>query len=126
MATLNDVRLLATRLESVEETTSKTVSWTVGGKTFVWERPLGKTDLRALGAAAPQGAIIAARVANLTDKDIWLERAGCFTTPHFEGYPAVLVCLGEVADGDLETLVRQAWTATVQQLPKRLQRTLEA
>ena len=40
-----------------------------------------------------------------------------FTTPHFDGYPAVLVRLGEIDMGELEELVAEAWLCRA---PKRL------
>ena len=38
------------------------MSWRVKDKLFVWERPLRKSDLKALGDAAPIGEILGARV----------------------------------------------------------------
>ena len=40
-----------------------------------------------------------------------------FTTPHFDGYPAVLVRLDRIAVTDLEELVVDAWLSRA---PKRL------
>jgi hypothetical protein len=40
-----------------------------------------------------------------------------FTTPHFDGYPAVLVRLGRISVLDLRELVTEAWLARA---PKRL------
>ena len=40
-----------------------------------------------------------------------------FTTPHFDGYPAVLVKLAEIAVSELEELITEAWLV---QAPKRL------
>ena len=40
-----------------------------------------------------------------------------FTTPHFDGYPAVLVRLDVIAPEALEELVAEAWLAVA---PKRL------
>ena len=34
-----------------------------------------------------------------------------FTTPHFDGYPAVLVRLGEITVEDLEEVIVEAWLA---------------
>ena len=34
-----------------------------------------------------------------------------FTTPHFEGYAAVLVKLAEIDVGDLQELITEAWLA---------------
>lgn len=40
-----------------------------------------------------------------------------FTTPHFNGYPAVLVKLGEIGVADLRELITEAWLT---QAPKQL------
>jgi hypothetical protein len=40
-----------------------------------------------------------------------------FTTPHFDGYPAVLVKLAEADVIDLEELITEAWLT---QAPKKL------
>jgi hypothetical protein len=40
-----------------------------------------------------------------------------FTTPHFDGYPAVLVRLDRIAAHELEELIVEAWLARA---PKRL------
>jgi hypothetical protein len=42
-----------------------------------------------------------------------------FTTPHFHGYPAVLVRLSEIGLGLLDEVVTEAWLARA---PKRLVR----
>jgi len=43
--------------------------WRVRDKLFVWERPLRRPDLEALGDAAPDGPILGARVEHLVAKD---------------------------------------------------------
>jgi hypothetical protein len=82
-------------------------SWRVKDKLFVWERPLGKS----LGDAAPDGVILGARVPDEGAKHalIAAEPGVYFTTPHFNGHPAVLVRVGEIADDVLEELVVKAW-----------------
>jgi hypothetical protein len=35
-----------------------------------------------------------------------------FTTPHFDGYPAVLVRLGRIRVCELQDLILEAWLAT--------------
>ena len=88
-------------------------------KGFVWERPLRKADLRALGAAAPTGPILGARVEHLVAKEALLadDPEVFFTTPHFDGYPAVLVRLDVIGVEDLDELIVEAWLARA---PKRL------
>ena len=73
-------------------------TWRVRDKGFVWERPLRAADLRALGDDAPAFSILGARVEHLVAKEALLadESGVFFTTPHFDGYPAVLVRLDEI------------------------------
>jgi hypothetical protein len=40
-----------------------------------------------------------------------------FVTEHYRGYPTVLVRLGRVCEGDLQTVLEEAWR---RQAPKRL------
>jgi hypothetical protein len=93
----------------------------VRDKAFVWERPLRAADLDALGDAAPSGAILGARVEHLVAKEALLadESGVFFTTPHFDGYPAVLVRLDAISVADLDELVVEAWLARA---PERLAR----
>jgi len=120
MATLDDVRRLA---ESLPEVTSKLSwgheMWRVRDKSFVWERPLRKTDLAALGDAAPEGEILGVRVADEGEKQALIasEPDIYFTIPHFDGYAAVLVRLAAVEEDELEEIVTEAWLLRA---PKRL------
>src|SRR4051794_471233 len=95
--------------------------WCVTDKLFVWERPLRKTDLRALGDAAPTGPVLGARVEHLVAKEALLadDPEVFFTTPHFDGYPAILVRLDRIAVEDLKEVIVEAWLARA---PKRLAR----
>jgi hypothetical protein len=88
-------------------------------KLMVWERPLRTADYAALGGDAPKGDILGARVADegvkfaliAEDPDVY------FTTPHFDGYPMVLVRLRAIAVRELTELVTEAWLS---QAPKTL------
>ncbi|CAB4934671.1 MAG: MmcQ/YjbR family DNA-binding protein [Actinobacteria bacterium] len=120
MATWADVERLATALPSVEESTSwGNRCWKVAGKTFVWVRPLGKKDRADLGDDAPDGEILGVRVADEGEKAELLaaEPEVCFTIPHFDGFPAVLVRLDDVAEDLLAELVDDAWRCRA---PKKL------
>ena len=121
MATWDDVRRLALALPETAERASYggTPSWTVKDKGFVWDRPLRRADLEALGAAAPDGPVLGARVPDLGAKEALLAAQPdvYFTTPHFDGYPAVLVRLERIDLAELEELVVEAWLARA---PKRL------
>jgi hypothetical protein len=120
MATWDDVRRIATALPEVVERDSRgTVEWRVRDKNFVWERPLRKTDLAALGDAAPDGAIIGVRVPDLGAKEALLasDPGVYFTTPHFDGYPAVLVRLDVITPAELAEIIGEAWLCRA---PKRV------
>ena len=120
MATWEDVRRIALGLPETFEFTSRgSVHWRVkhreSGKNFVWERPLGKRDMDALGDAAPQGPILGAHVPDLGAKEAVLasDPNVYFTIPHFDGYPAVLVRLDRIDVADLEELIVEAWLCRV-------------
>jgi hypothetical protein len=120
MSSWDDVRRLALALPETSERSSRDLAqWRVRDKSFVWERPLRKSDLRALGDAAPEGPILGAWVEHLVAKEAMLaDPSGIFfTTPHFDGYAIVLVRLEEISAADLEEVVVEAWLARA---PKRL------
>jgi hypothetical protein len=62
-------------------------------------------------ARVPNPAVLAVRVASLTDKDLMLaaEPTKFFTEPHYNGYPAVLLRLAAVSVAELRTLLEDAW-----------------
>ena len=114
MATWDDVRRIALALPETSERESRGLcGWDVKGKGFVWERPLRRGDLEALGDDAPEGAILGARVEHLGAKEAVLADASgvFFTTPHFDGYPAILVKLEQIGPDELEEVVTEAWLA---------------
>jgi hypothetical protein len=114
MATWSDVRRCALGLPETTERLSRGLRrWEVKQKGFVWERPLRLADLEALGDGAPEGPILGARVEHLVAKDALLadDPDVFFTTPHFDGYPAVLVRLDRIGPADLDELITEAWLA---------------
>jgi hypothetical protein len=120
VADWGDVERLALALPDVEESLMwGSRAWKVHGKLFVWERPLRKSDLRALGDSAPDGPILGARVEHLGAKEALCraEPDVFFTTPHFDGYPSVLIQLDRIAVDELEEVVIEAWLSRA---PKRL------
>jgi hypothetical protein len=120
MATWDDVRRIALALPETEETRKGLgPKWMVKTKMFAWERPLRKADLEALGDATPEGPILGAHVPDLGAKEALLadDPDVYFTTPHFDGYPAILVQLDHIAIPDLEELLVEAW---LDRAPKRL------
>lgn len=121
MATWEDVRRIALGLPETTErpTYDEAPAWRVRDKSFVWEGPLRRGELDALGDAAPDGPILGARVPDLGAKEALIadDPAVYFTTPHFDGYPAVLVRLDRIDVDELTELVTEAWYARA---PKRL------
>ena len=117
MATWDDVRQLALALPAAAEPSP--LVFRVKDKLFAWERPLRKSDYAALGDRAPDGPILGARVPAVDMKDVLIADAPdvFFTTPHFNGYPAILVRLPNISREQLEELLEEAWLAVA---PKRL------
>lgn len=112
MATWSDIDELCAALPEVAPSSKDRQGWDLRGKGLVWERPLRKGDLTALGDAAPTGEVICVLTADLDAKEQALaEVVGAFTTPHFRGYPAVLLVLAEVDPADLQDLLEQTWVA---------------
>ena len=117
MASFDDVARIVGELPETAESSPR--NWRVRKKLIAWERPLRKADYEALGDAAPDGDILGARVPDEGVKFALIadDPAVYFTTPHFDGYPAVLVRLAEIGVPELEELITEAWLA---QAPKTL------
>jgi hypothetical protein len=114
VATWNDVARIVGELALTCEQSPR--DWRVGKKLLAWERPLRPADREALvaqGFQLPEGDILGVRVADEGVKFALIsdDPAVYFTTPHFEGYAAVLVKLAEIDVGDLEELIIEAWLA---------------
>jgi hypothetical protein len=115
----DEVRRLALALPDTSERLSRDLrQWRVKDKLFVWERPLRRSDLEALGDSAPSGPIMGAWVEHLVAKEALLQDdpGVFFTTPHFDGYAIVLVRLDRIGAEDLEEVITEAWLAKA---PKR-------
>jgi hypothetical protein len=99
--------------ETSERESRGDLQWRVKDKLFVWERLLRRADLVALGGAAPSGPILGVRVADVGDKEALLAEDPVifFTTPHFDGYPAVLARLEPMAVTQLDQVIIEAWLA---------------
>jgi hypothetical protein len=119
MATWTDVRRLAEAFPSVRETAPN--EWRVGKKMIIRERPLRRGDLEALGDAAPTGPVLVVGVADEGVKQALIadDPAAFFTTPHFDGYAAVLIRLDGIGEAALAEVIEEAW---VRQAPKTLVR----
>ncbi len=91
----------------LHETRSSSLNrWMIGEHVIAWHRPLSKKDVTALertaltsgeelSAGIRSGDVIAVYVADLGEKEAWILAAPrtCFDSPHFAGYPAVLIDL---------------------------------
>jgi hypothetical protein len=120
VASWDDVGRIALALPETSEGQSRDLrQWQVKGKGFVWERPLRRKDLEALGEDAPDGPILGAYVEHVGAKEALLadDPSVYFTTPHFDGYPAILVRLDQIGLQDLHELIVEAWLCRA---PKRV------
>ena len=118
MATWDDVARLASSLPEVED---RGRDWRFRSKLLAWERPLRPADREALGDGAPDGDILAVWLTGLDAKEALLadDPDVYFTTPHFDGYKAILIRLEHVPVDELEELMVEAW---LDRAPKRLVR----
>ncbi|ORX07925.1 MmcQ/YjbR family DNA-binding protein [Mycolicibacillus trivialis] len=113
MATWRDVARLVDALPLTERCAGR--DWRVGKKLVVWERPPRHSDrhhyARPGAGGADGGDILAARVPDEAAKAALIaERpAVFFTTPHFDGYPVVLVRLAAIGVAELEEIITGAW-----------------
>ncbi|GGI46008.1 hypothetical protein GCM10010932_12440 [Agromyces flavus] len=120
MVEWDEVRELALAMPEATEAVSRGLPhWRVRDRGFVWERPLRKTDLAFLGLDDQPWPVLGARVEDEAVKLALAEMdpSVFFTTPHFDGFPAILVRLDTVSRRRLEEVVADAWLAVA---PKRL------
>jgi len=120
VATWDDVARIVGELALTSEPSPH--EWRVGKKLLAWERPLRPSDREALagsGVEPPEGDIIGVRVSDEGVKFALIadEPDVYFTTPHFDGYPAVLIRLEQIAPRDLAEVITEAWLT---QAPKKL------
>jgi hypothetical protein len=112
---LDDVARVAADLPQVTAGERRgTRSWDVAGKTFAWERPFSKADIRRFGEdPPPDGPILAVRVDDLVEKEAVLaqEPEAFFTIPHFDGYPAVLIHLKKASRRAVREALIDGWLA---------------
>jgi hypothetical protein len=119
VATIEDVQRLAAALPDVVEAERRgSLTWSVGGKVFAWERPFSKADIKRFGdEPIPQEPILAVRVSDLGEKEAVLAagRGGFFTIPHFDGFAAVLVELARASVAEVREALEDGWLARAPQ-----------
>ena len=107
MATWSEVTRIMKSIDSAEQVSPR--QWKVKKKLAVWERPLRKSDLEALGDAAPKGDILGVYVPlEIKEALLKVKRSPYFTTPHFDGYPYILVHLQKARVPALRKLLTSA------------------
>jgi hypothetical protein len=136
VATLDDAAAMCAALPDVVERRRQTHhagekhglrTWFVGRKSFAWERPFSKAEIKRFGSESPPGGtIFVVRVADLREKEAVLQaHAGpVFTIPHFDGYAAVLLQVSKTPKRVLRELIVDAWLCTA--LPPAAEAFLEA
>ncbi len=115
MLSVQDVSRLALELPEVVEAERRgTLTWSVAGKCFAWERPFSKADIKRFGdATPPQGPVLAVRVEDLGEKEAVLAAnpRAFFTIPHFDGFSAVLVQLELASKTAVKEALADGWLA---------------
>lgn len=108
MAGWDTIRELALSLPEAEEIPGERVSFRVRGKLFAWM------------SRERDGSTLAVRV-DRDEKPMLLESRPdlYFETPHYRGYPAVLVHLDTIDVNELRERIEDAWLI---QAPKKLAR----
>jgi hypothetical protein len=108
VATWSTVRRIALSLPEAEEIPGERVSYRVRGKLFAWK------------SRDRDGGTLAIRV-DRDEKAMMLESRPdlYFETPHYNGYPGVLVHLDAIDREELRERIEDAWLI---QAPKKLAR----
>ena len=115
MADQEDIRRIALALPETAEAADRfsfSVSSKGKQKAFVWA---WAERVEPRKPRVPRSDVVAVRVIDGFDKQALLASAPdkFFTEPHYNGFPAVLVRLPEIALDELEELVFDAWRCQV-------------
>jgi hypothetical protein len=120
--TLRDVEKLALALPGVEKTEDDgRPGYSVDGKRFCWHRS-PRPDALDPETGERLTDVFVFRTTDLDVKEMTVQddRGVFFTTPHWNGYPAVLIRipdLKQLSRADLRDLVEEAWLSRA---PKRV------
>lgn len=106
MADWDDVRAIVSTFPEVEETGDGRAGWRVRGKLFAWQARERDGGGLAVRVDRDEKALILD-----ADPDVY------FTSPHYDGYPAVQIRLERIARDELHARLEDAWLI---QAPKRL------
>lgn len=111
MVTQDDVRRIAMEFPGVVEGTDRFAFSVVNKgkeKAFAW---VWLERLEPKKARIPQPNVLAVRVGGEDDKDFLVHAAPevFFTEPHYNGFPAILIRLENIAVDQLETMLIEAW-----------------
>ena len=120
MATMADLDEVALAMPQTTKEVSEDgrPSYLVHGKMYCFHRSR-RPDAVDPASGERLADVLMFRVADLGVKELMLadERGVFFTTPHFNGYPAVLLRIGDLARVDreeLQDLVAEAWLTRAQ------------
>jgi hypothetical protein len=115
-ARLDDIDVFAMRLPDVERSTSESGrhSYSVAGKSFVFSRG-PRADAVDPETGERMEDVLVFYVPDLSDKEAMVAADGpFFTTPHWDGYRAVLLRerdIGRVSREELAEVIADAWLA---------------
>jgi hypothetical protein len=126
-ARADDIHQIATSLPevTVEGTSSGLPVYQVRGKSFIFFRGRRK-DAIDPDTGERMDDVVGIRTPSEEDKFALAQAAGpWFTTPHFKGYPAILIRLrdlGGISRGELAEVITDAWLSRA---PKTVARRFE-
>jgi hypothetical protein len=114
MATWDDVCRIAAQLPGAEaSTTYRRPCFKIEGRSFVNQRPLSQRDLQQLAerrTKIPESELILVRVEHeLAKQAVIQNEPACFSIPHLDGYPGVLVELDSATPELLEELITESF-----------------
>ncbi len=106
MADWETVREIALALPEAEDASGSRPAFRVRGKLFAWKSRPRDGDALAVRVDPDEKQLILA-----SNPDVYFE------TPHYHGYPAVLIRLDQIDRDELAERIEDAWLTRV---PKRL------